>query len=691
MKSSLVFLVFLCFSYANPNKSYLVKIKKKYAEKVHQYIVQEAYKLLELQFGTFSELKNHIGPIENWVASGYQTQYITHGAFIEDVNDPVYGYSGFFEGVPILDPLMDAGWLIGTFGTTDDKTLASLTHFWRADLGDTHKWQYSVHNAPNAYMKAQKYMNGGWDVSFKYVKSNPTLIVFPQINYNGLINLYKYTNVTYAKVYNISGQRIDLWEDLGSSEKHRLLRNVFWENIGRVAHLLEDMTLPCHAHNDAHPRELGEGDSFHIHIDDGVYKNYTAVDALNDGGVISDISSKNNPLRYLFYTANQIADFYPSYDIDGPEDRSGNKSYDAYHSGDYYKELDHFYKNVVGDRPVINSYSELKNKYPEMEKYLYTMSIRLTATYLYWIAQQINDTFIPIPPNAPTELTGTVSPPKSITYTWKDNSVNETHFAFEYNGKRTTLPANTTSYTVEATQVGKFPAKVRATRSTVYSNYSNTVSLSVPSFANLTGSTSLNSRQQGIWSISPSSASSYQWTITHTYNTQTGTRKWVDEYGRVQYDPIYETVTDTYKQSGGTTYTKSVSKGSLEISVLVTKDGLSESKTMNCNISGGIGLENPFMNVVESSVAPSTYRLAQNYPNPFNPVTTISFAVPVSGKVEVSVFNIEGKKVSTLVSEFKNKGRYSVSLDASKYSSGVYFYRLITNEKVLTKKMILLK
>jgi hypothetical protein len=92
-----------------------------------------------------------------------------------------------------------------------------------------------------------------------------------------------------------------------------------------------------------------------------------------------------------------------------------------------------------------------------------------------------------------------------------------------------------------------------------------------------------------------------------------------------------------------------------------------------------------------SNQVPQVYSLAQNYPNPFNPSTTFKFGIPKTGLVKLVVYDIIGREVQTLVNEVKNAGSYSVTFDASKLSSGVYFYKLISNDFVDTKKMVLIK
>jgi len=88
---------------------------------------------------------------------------------------------------------------------------------------------------------------------------------------------------------------------------------------------------------------------------------------------------------------------------------------------------------------------------------------------------------------------------------------------------------------------------------------------------------------------------------------------------------------------------------------------------------------------------PETYKLSQNYPNPFNPATKISWQVPVSGHVTLTVYNLLGKEVAVLVNGDKPAGSYETEFDASSLPSGTYFYTLQAGEFTHTMKMILLK
>lgn len=83
--------------------------------------------------------------------------------------------------------------------------------------------------------------------------------------------------------------------------------------------------------------------------------------------------------------------------------------------------------------------------------------------------------------------------------------------------------------------------------------------------------------------------------------------------------------------------------------------------------------------------------LGQNSPNPFNPATTINFSLPQKAQVSLTVYNILGQQVTTLVNDELSAGEYSVTWDAAKYASGIYFYSLKTGQTRLTKKALLVK
>jgi len=89
--------------------------------------------------------------------------------------------------------------------------------------------------------------------------------------------------------------------------------------------------------------------------------------------------------------------------------------------------------------------------------------------------------------------------------------------------------------------------------------------------------------------------------------------------------------------------------------------------------------------------APKKFELSQNYPNPFNPSTTIRYSLPEAGNVMLTLFNILGQELKTLVNEFKESGVHTINFDASELNSGLYIYKIEANGFTQTRKMTLIK
>ncbi len=93
----------------------------------------------------------------------------------------------------------------------------------------------------------------------------------------------------------------------------------------------------------------------------------------------------------------------------------------------------------------------------------------------------------------------------------------------------------------------------------------------------------------------------------------------------------------------------------------------------------------------DAAQVPSEFALAQNYPNPFNPSTTIQFSLPTASNVELTVYNLLGQRVETLIDQQLEAGEHVVNFDAGALASGIYFYRLRTDDASSTRKMLLMK
>jgi Pel9A-like, right handed beta helix region/Secretion system C-terminal sorting domain len=88
---------------------------------------------------------------------------------------------------------------------------------------------------------------------------------------------------------------------------------------------------------------------------------------------------------------------------------------------------------------------------------------------------------------------------------------------------------------------------------------------------------------------------------------------------------------------------------------------------------------------------PEKILLLQNYPNPFNPSTNIIYKAPNSGNIKITIYDLMGRKIKTLINEMKSRGTYEVRFDGSNLASGIYFYKLQMNGNSVVKQMLLLK
>ena len=133
------------------------------------------------------------------------------------------------------------------------------------------------------------------------------------------------------------------------------------------------------------------------------------------------------------------------------------------------------------------------------------------------------------------------------------------------------------------------------------------------------------------------------------------------------------------------------------------------SKTKNCEPASAITITNGTFtatladssittfvadivsDVETGSAIPQTFELSQNYPNPFNPETEIRYQTPEVSQVTLTVYDVLGREVATLVNEQLPAGIHRATWDAGGFPSGMYLYRLTANGFVETKKLILLK
>ncbi|MDF1611824.1 multiheme c-type cytochrome [Stygiobacter electus] len=120
--------------------------------------------------------------------------------------------------------------------------------------------------------------------------------------------------------------------------------------------------------------------------------------------------------------------------------------------------------------------------------------------------------------------------------------------------------------------------------------------------------------------------------------------------------------------------------------------GIHNPKYVVTGLIGAMKLLKLTTDIKQDNVSlPVSYELYQNYPNPFNPTTNIKFALPKSGNVKLVVYDITGKEVTTLVNNYLNAGQYTFEFNAKNLASGIYLYRIETDNFVKVNKMILMK
>lgn len=122
----------------------------------------------------------------------------------------------------------------------------------------------------------------------------------------------------------------------------------------------------------------------------------------------------------------------------------------------------------------------------------------------------------------------------------------------------------------------------------------------------------------------------------------------------------------------------------------VRPDGL---KVFQLSFAFGIFSYRAFRYVWEETpvVLPALYNLYQNYPNPFNSTTSIKYDLPENGNVSLKIYDILGREVRTLISEYKQAGSYLIDFHSENFASGVYFYKLTANYFSSTRRMVLVK
>ena len=356
-------------------------------EYVHQYLAVEAYKLLLHRYPGLasSEFASHIGS-QSGNCDGFQftAGTITAGAYREDCEDPVYHYGD------VVGPLDDAYF--------------SASHFWDADAGDRSTIEIcdlSCGKYQNSYQKSLRYVlpgiYGRWTakltwpagVASFYLQSGGTGSIFHNgligFEYDSLARFYRDGRCTITGFIDITGK----WQTASTVPDQLPLKiiapknvrdRIAWEVIGRITHLLGDMGVPAHAHNDIHPPFWWNNDPADIFEEEmsRLYSSWDYEDAAAQGHLLdvrqaSPGGAAENAMRYLLYTTNQVADRFPSNDGDG------DSGYEREWGGDDYSVLD-IIEEIGADPSAGNDF------HPEAGDYAFVFSIRSIAGLFQWFA-----------------------------------------------------------------------------------------------------------------------------------------------------------------------------------------------------------------------------------------------------------------------------------------------------------------
>jgi hypothetical protein len=131
----------------------------------------------------------------------------------------------------------------------------------------------------------------------------------------------------------------------------------------------------------------------------------------------------------------------------------------------------------------------------------------------------------------------------------------------------------------------------------------------------------------------------------------------------------------------------------LELVDPMEDNSIAQNWTASEDIGGTPGKVNSILSKIrlDNNNLPQAYFLYNNYPNPFNPTTVISWQIPGESQVDLTIYNILGEKLATLVSEKQKAGQYKIEFNAANLPSGIYFYRLHAGDYQQVKKMVVIK
>ena len=303
----------------------------------------------------------------------------------------------------------------------------------------------------------------------------------------------------------------------------------------------------------------------------------------------------------------------------------------------------------------------------------YLINAGYKSPALRWDSTHVN---VQLPPSAPDNLVGQfISNPLSVQLSWSDNSNNETGFIIERESLGPdaftvidTVLANQNTYVDLSVTYLTYSYRISAFNAGGQSGYSNVAQIIVP--VELTS-------------------------FTATLNTSLVLLKWstASETNNMGFEILRSSQADVnnwetigFVEGKGTTTEFTNYEFHNDLAEFNSTTIL-KYRLKQIDFSG----TSSYSDIVEVEFNPETFFLAQNYPNPFNPTTNIKFSVAKDGFVSLKVFNALGKEVKTLISKNLVAGQYDTNFDASELTSGVYIYQLNADNRIESKKMMLLK
>ena len=385
----------------------------------HQHITREAFKLLKKSFPTeLSDMEEYIGTSDVWSGSSADGSFgalkIVSGAYLEDEYDVVYGYG--LTQQPDYNQVIPTNTLISMFGSLREAH-TSITHFWNADNGENAStflnddsdfgyWSFSI--PKNAMTKMRKYINGYYDFAWAYENEIMSwtwcgvnsLQLVTKFDTPGIVNFYKSIEAFEANSYLAEDAYWYSTDCPSWGPEYILFQKAHaYEILGRMCHLLEDMSVPAHVHNDAHAGNNGMyEDYYEVNVPN--LHQWTADEIYSFGGTyINPYNEWDDPVFYLMYFLNQITDHYASGRTDGDDN------------------IDATCPNLEDIIPVLGlpmetdeiNYSNIVS----MHNVLYPLAIRAAAGLMYWFAVETGQLPDPTPPVPPSV---SISGPTSLGY-----------------------------------------------------------------------------------------------------------------------------------------------------------------------------------------------------------------------------------------------------------------------------------